>query len=219
MKSIVVALSLTGVAASAWAIQVVPVSYSMPNGVAGIYTYFDDTYNGTGCITCTGAALSGGRGDLTDGVLAVSNWSVTPGPWVGWNSNPTITFQFGGTVSIDSISFRFDDSNGNGGVSPPSSVTIAGQNYLVNDPIGSAPFDFTVAGLAFTGSSLAITINRTGSNWVMLSEVAFSSAVPEAPRWTLLFAGLLALWGLGRRPEHVAGLVAAGVARRANHLR
>lgn len=193
MRSVIVAASLIGAVASSWALQVVPTSYSMPNGVSGAFSYFDDSYNGAGCVTCAGSALSGGKGDLTDGVLATANWFTTPAPWVGWNSSPTITFQFAGTVSIDTVTLRFDDSNGSGGVSAPGSVTIAGQNFIVTDPVSSAPFDFAVTGLAFSGSSLPITINRVGSNWVMLSEVRFSTAVPEASKWSMLAAGALAL--------------------------
>jgi MYXO-CTERM domain-containing protein len=199
MRSFIVALSLAGLTASALAIQVVPISYSMPNGVAGAFTYFDDSYNGSGCVTCAGSALSGGKGDLTDGVLANANWFSSPGPWVGWSTNPTIVFQFAGNVAIDTVSLRFDDSNGNGGVSPPASVTIAGQTFLVTDAITSTPFDFTVTGLTFVGSSLPIAINRTGTNWVMLSEVTFSSTVPEAPQWAMLAAGALGLAGVVRR--------------------
>ena len=52
-------------------------SYSMPNGNTGSYTYWDDTYSGSGDVTVSNSALSGGTGDLTDGVIAGDNWFVT----------------------------------------------------------------------------------------------------------------------------------------------
>ena len=59
---------LTGGTASATAL--LPDSYDMLNGNTGSYQYWDDTYTGTGCLTCDGDALAGGKGDLTDGIIA-----------------------------------------------------------------------------------------------------------------------------------------------------
>ena len=74
-----------------------PDSYSMPNGYSGSYNYWDEIYSGSGCRTCDGAFLSGGTGELTDGVIATDNWFVVEapagnGPYVGWPIDPTITF-------------------------------------------------------------------------------------------------------------------------------
>ena len=72
--------------------NVVPTSYDMLNGQTGSFTYWDDSYNGTGSPTTSGDLLTGGLGDLTDGVIATENWFSTPGPYVGWDSiTPTIT--------------------------------------------------------------------------------------------------------------------------------
>ncbi|WP_156797016.1 hypothetical protein [Nitrosomonas sp. Is79A3] len=57
-----------------------PDSYSMLNGNTGSYNYWDETYTGSGCVTCDNAALTGGRGDLTDGIVATDNWFVTEAP-------------------------------------------------------------------------------------------------------------------------------------------
>jgi hypothetical protein len=192
-KSVLTLLAGALLGTSAMAVQVMPASYSMANGVAGVFTYFDDSYNGTGCVTCAGAALSGGLGDLTDGVAATSNWFVSSGPWVGWSSNQTITFQFASTVSIDSVTFRFDDSNGNGSVAVPASVVVLGTTYSVTDPAGSPPIDFTVTGLNFVGTTLPVTINARGANWMMLSEVTFLSAVPELGTTRTMLLGLAVL--------------------------
>jgi hypothetical protein len=58
-----------------------PISYEMRNG----YGYLDQRYNGLGCATCDHSMLSGGLGELTDGVLGTVDWSGLPAvPWVGW---------------------------------------------------------------------------------------------------------------------------------------
>ncbi|MEM6682497.1 MAG: hypothetical protein AAF607_09665 [Pseudomonadota bacterium] len=76
-----------------------PTSYNIPNGSTGSFTYFDDSYNGAGGNNVPGAALTGGVGDLTDGVIAVTSWNgpdgPNPGPYVGWlNINPKLSFFF-----------------------------------------------------------------------------------------------------------------------------
>lgn len=191
----------TGSAANALA----PSSYDMPNGNTGSYSYWDDTYNGAGCITCDAAALSGGLGDLTDGVIAADNWFVTeapsgPGPYVGWAmTNPTITFRWSTPVNITSVTFHFDDSNGAGGVSAPASILINGLAFTVDDPVGAAPFSFT-AGVAFSGTDLTVQIFRR-TEWVFLSEVEFNATpVPEPATVAFMIAGLVAVGAtVGRR--------------------
>jgi hypothetical protein len=167
-----------------------PISYDMDNGNSGAYNYWDQIYTGTGSTTTDGAALTGGLGDLTDGVIASSNWNIAEapagnGPYVGWvNKNPTITFNFGTTVWIDSVTLYLDDAN-LGGVLQPGSVDINGNNYVVTDPTPGdfLPFGITFSGLNATGSTLTLQLFRQNS-WVFLSEVEFdghvvSSAIPE----------------------------------------
>ncbi len=174
-------------------------SYDMANGNTGSYNYWDDSYSGSGSKTTDGAALSGGKGDLTDGIKATDNWYVTEapagaGPYVGWlNVNPLIHFHFAGLVTVKGVSFNFDDAAGNGGVSSPLRVVVGGTTYDVIDPAGSAPFQFDLTGLNLNVSDLDITITR-GNSWVFVSEIAFdgsagNNSVPEP--------GLLALFGLG----------------------
>jgi len=176
------------------AVKVLPSSYDIANGFSGTYPYWDDLYTGAGCKTCDGALLTGGLGDLTDGVIASGNWFVDeapagPGPYVGWGSNPTITFHFGSVVAIDSITLSVDDSGGSGGVNSPSSITIGATTYPVTDPAGTAPFSFTVSGLGFVGSTLGLVVNRSGPA-VFVSEVSFQSPVPELGSAATLLAGL-----------------------------
>lgn len=182
-----------------------PDSYSMPNGGTGSFNYWDESYDGIGCKTCDFAPLTGGTGDLTDGVIATQNWIVVEppagnGPYVGWSINPTITFHWDEQVTLDAATFWFDDSNGNGSVRPPSSVVVNGSTFLVPDPAGSAPFAFTASGLSFTGNDLVVTINRRDV-WMFLSEVQFDAvaAIPEPQTYALLLAGLGLLGFAARR--------------------
>lgn len=194
------------------ATPVAPSSYDMLNGNTGSYEYWDETYTGAGCVTCNNAALTGGLGDLTDGIIATDNWYVVEapagnGPYVGWTLDPTITFHFAPGTAIDSISIYYDDSNGAGGVSTPGSFVINGVNYAVTDAPGSAPNVFTVSGLGFVGDTFTLTANRNNS-WVFLSEVSFDSgtgSVPEPASWAMMLAGFGAIGaGLRRRSRSVS---------------
>lgn len=202
MKSIPLSLTaLALLAAGAANASVTPDSYDMLNGNTGSYTYWDETYSGVGCVTCSNAPLTGGKGDLTDGIIASDNWFVTEappgnGPYVGWLLNPTIVFHFAATTAVSAVTFYFDDSNGAGGVSAPGSVVVDGTTFVVAEPAGSAPFAFTASGLSFNGNDLSVTINRKNP-WVFLSEVQFagagSGAVPEPGSVGLLLAGLVGM--------------------------
>jgi len=181
-----------------------PDSYNMLNGNTGSFNYWDQTYTGAGCVTCNNASLSGGTGDLTDGIIAADNWVITEapagnGPYVGWTLNPTITFHWNTIVNINSVTFYLDDSNGAGGVSAPASVMVDGNLFAITEPVGSAPFAFTANGFSFTGNDLVVTLNRK-NQWVFLSEVAFNTtAVPEPETYTLMLLGLGAIATIGRR--------------------
>ena len=109
----------------------------MRNGGTGAYFYHDDTYSNGGCsenVACDYIPLSGGSGQLQDGVIATQNWNIVetpagPGPYVGWLStagvNPVeIVFHFDKPRLLDRILVYSDDSDNNGGVDNPSKVEL-----------------------------------------------------------------------------------------------
>ena len=123
------AIGLLG-ASAAGATVVNATSYDMVNGNGqasnGSFNYWDLEYTGAGSTNVDGSPLSGGLGNLTDGVIATDNWFNTEngagtGPYVGWlSTDPVIDFFFAAITSFNSITFNVDDSEGAGGVSQPN---------------------------------------------------------------------------------------------------
>ena len=113
--------------------EILPVSYDMPGGdgtdQGGTYDYVDDVYG----QTVEAVPLSGGLGDLTDGVIASENFNVdllgnppSYEPYVGWwIQSPTITFNFANPVEIGSVRVWVDDTNGDGQVRTPATIDVA----------------------------------------------------------------------------------------------
>ncbi len=180
-----------GFAGTAKADPIDPTSYAMQNGQWGDFTYYDDTYNGDGGKTVPLDPLSGGLGDLTDGVIAGANWNITPVPYVGWQAiSPTITFSFDGSHAFDEVTIYVDDSNDWGGVKPPASVniTVVGNTlraFAIEDPVTSAPTSFTFNVGGDIGDTVVVEIVRQGPDdggsphsegfhWIMVSEVDFN---------------------------------------------
>ncbi|MEO0667372.1 MAG: VPLPA-CTERM sorting domain-containing protein [Pseudomonadota bacterium] len=204
-KSLILAGSLSLASMGAQAATVTPTSYDTVNGNTGTYTYWDDTYNGTGSTTTSGSALSGGTGDLTDGVIATGNWFAPgeTGKYVGWlNTDPTITFNFAQAYDFTAVTFHFDDSNGSGGVSQPSLVNVNGSGFTIPTNPGSAPFSFTVDLTGTKTDTLTTQLFRSNS-WVFLSEVTFEadavSAVPLPAAGGMLLVGLVGFGALRGR--------------------
>ncbi len=158
-------------------IVVAPVAYETRNGGGGEFGYRDELYDGSGNNAANYSVLTGGTGDLTDGIITNQNWNNNNVPYVGWQwetQNIDIFFQFDQQYLFESVRIWFDDSNGVGGVSPPSTVTINGTQFSVIDPPGSLPFveTFNTSGL-FTESISVQIEGRT--EWVMISEFEFRS--------------------------------------------
>lgn len=186
MTSVVCALSASFLHAGV----IHPISYDLPNGQLGgdVPNFFDDTYSGSGDKSTPLAALTNGLGDLTDDVVATTNWGGQYLRYVGWHAiDPVIRFRFSSPVDLDSVHFYFDDAE-YGGVENPSGVTISNGNTSlyrsVADPIGNAPFIFEFNNVGLSGSQFDVTLHRKTGYWVMVSEIDFYGApsngeVPE----------------------------------------
>jgi hypothetical protein len=189
-----------------------PVSYDMPNGYGqanlGSFNYWDVAYTGSGDTRQDFAPLSGGLGDLTDGVVATGRWDTVEnlegtGPYVGWALiDPVITFHFAQAHTFSQVTVWHDDANGYGNVATPQAftVTVGGlsQRFEITDPAGDAPFASTlVLGPSFSGDTLSLQVHRFDTA-TMLSEVQIS-AVPEPASAALLAAGAGLLLAMRRR--------------------
>lgn len=204
------------------AVTLVVSSYDMPNGDgqahSGSFNYWDLNYSGAGTTNVDGAPLSGGTGDLTDGVVAGDFWFnvenvAGTGPYVGWRgdvgvSNPLITFNFGTVVAVSSISIHMDNSHA-GGVGAPSSILIDGVAQAFTAPAVGTIGTVTIGGLNLLGSSHTIQFFQDSSFvWTFVSEVTFDGrvvggAVPEPASWAMMIAGFGAV-GIAMRRRKVA---------------
>lgn len=181
------------------AATVSPDSYSMQNGGSGSYNYWDDSYTGSGSLTTNYSALSGGTGDLTDGIIAPATWNITEapagaGPYVGWlNRNPLISFFFDQVYVFNTLTIHYDNS-GLGGVARPSSIQVAGMSFTLPAEATGGTGSFTANLGGVSADRLDLLVVRT-SNWVFLSEVSFD--VEELAPVPLPASGLALLAGLG----------------------
>jgi hypothetical protein len=216
LKRIILVFSFT--AASLCAVPISVLYYDTPNGTLGGLPYLDEFYACQGIVACTpqgnnllsGAPLTGGLGDLTDGVIANQNWDINATPYIGWaDTNPLIEFHFAPTHVINTVTISFDDSDGQGGVSLPLSVTFGNGintlNIVVDEAPGSAPvsISFDVASLGAT-DYLSVMPNRKIS-WTFISEVAFDgdpTPVPEPDSATLFATAFLATLAAGAIRRH-----------------
>ena len=204
--------------AASFAAPVAVTSYDTPNGdgtaSGGSYNYWDVNYTGAGATSTDGAALSGGLGDLTDGVVAADFWynvenNSGNGPYVGWYQpatlNPTVIFNFAGSPTITDIGIHIDNSHA-GGVFAPADIWIDGiSTAFVAPPIGTIGWiNFT--GLNLSGGSHSIQFFQAGG-WVFVSEITFDgragNPVPEPAAWALFIVGFGAVGASLRRRQAV----------------
>lgn len=201
MRELLLSFSLV-IACSAATIA--PTSYNMRNGDSGSFRYWDKEYSGAGSTTTDAAALSGGLGNLTDGVIATQNWNLVEngagtGPYVGWqraNGVPVITFNFLSSFNFNLITLYLDDSDGFGGVNLPASARVQigafDQTFTIGAQANPAPKAIPLNLGVQAGSQIILTLNY-GAEWVFLSEVKFEgeaaapAGIPE-PSTTALFA-------------------------------
>jgi hypothetical protein len=175
-----------------------PVSYSAPNGTLGPagLLYRDDLYSGAGDRYADGATLSGGLGQLTDGMTGCGNdprQDCGKGPgrdWVGWREDPTLVFDFGRRCNFTmiriftanfppagaalwttaTVSFSDDGLEWHGGVL--DTATAAGQaNHTARF------IDIPVNG---SGRLVRIHLVRAPSSmWLLVSEFHFEGETAE----------------------------------------
>ncbi|MFM9957744.1 MAG: hypothetical protein ACKVZJ_06690 [Phycisphaerales bacterium] len=180
-----------------------PVSYDMVNGRSGFGTYRDDTYNGSGNPNLDSSFLSGGLGQLTDGVIGTDDiFDNNFFDWVGWlEVQPVITFDFGAVSTIDSISVRAASVSLFGDVDIFGTMTVEGSiNGTDYFPVGTRT---TSAGERADPAAQWLALDTTGTQarylrasfadgdqpWLFFSEVAFTG-VPTPGVATVAFAAL-----------------------------
>ena len=208
-------LTVTG----AFADQIIPISYDMINGRTTDYPYYsvrDDTYTGgTGNPSLDYSTLSGGKGDLTDGILATGYWfqsQAAAAPYVGWKDgyygvpNPTITFHFDTSYIFNQVSVRMVQQYRPGSVD----VTVDSNPVLnfINDPLGPSGWEWVNLPIAnLIGNKVVVKLNDNtyawNTDWIMIDEVKFygtpySTGVPEPATMLLLSLGLMGLVGARR---------------------
>ncbi len=206
---------LVGVAA-AHAGPLTVASYSMPNGASGIYDgYGDNAYSGSNIA----GFLSGGTGDLTNGVLGgnIGNTTTNWVPYVLWrNTSPTITFDLGSTQSVNRLEGHFL-AFGAAGVYLPGAAQLRysldnlsffGETLVdfVHTPVSASEQRWLTLETATQQARYVQVqwLRDTGREWMALSEVSLafedtSTGVPEPASAALVLAALGALATVRRR--------------------
>ncbi len=208
------ALCTTCAVTAAVATPLAPVSYSMPNGdgqaSGGSYNYWDRNYTGIGAPTIDGSPLANGLGKLTDGVVSTSPWNTVSnvqgtGQYVGWiygaTPNPSITFSFASSVTINEVDIALDNTQF-GGVFAPSAILIDGVSRAFTAPPAGSVGVVSFTGLQLQGSTHTVQLDQAGNDWVFVSEISFvgtAAGVPEPAPLALLVVGAAGAVAMRRR--------------------
>lgn len=214
-RLLLAACALSLMAAFARAAPLPVTHYAMPNGDGtasnGAFNYWDRAYTGAGDTTVDGAALGGGLGKLTDGIVSAQRWDAVSnaagtGEYVGWirstTPDPILVFTFGGSVLIDTIDIALDNSQF-GGVFAPAAILIDGLSRAFAAPAIGTVGTVSFTGLDLVGDRHTIQFVQDGSSWTFVSEIAFDGTplalqVPEPDAFALLGLGALIAFGLTR---------------------
>lgn len=215
---ITVAVSMfAAMQASAAAVTIL--SYDLTNGgTSSLATSLkDDTYTGgTGNRATNYSQLAGGKGDLTDGLVATGNWNNTPLPYVGWAGNvlpsPVVTFHLGTRTDITFVGIDM-----NWGYSPASvDFSVDGSPWInrgVTLPAPTGPnFRAGFDNLGLTGDTLTVRLNDRPpffynatllqADWILVSEFTIEgmpAPIPEPHAWVMVLAGIgLLTWQANR---------------------
>jgi hypothetical protein len=157
---------------------ITPISYSYTNGTPAADAPYSDPSNLL----------------LTDGILGTTTPDET---WVFWQGTPTpeITFDFGSSVTITSVSLYMIHSSAANSFLPESvsinSGSVTSPDTLPGDP--SVGF-ITFTG-SWTGSSLVLDLGHDTNHWIGVSEVEFNAptTTPEPGTFMAIGVALLAI--------------------------
>jgi len=183
-------------AAAEEVIAAVPISYAMHNGDQGWWPnlpHADSSYDGDGDNTVARAYLSGGTGQLIDGIwdeMAPGEFTETADDaliWVGWDKFGTmaVVFDFGEEITLSEVAVHCNNQAA-GGVELFGSAVVSfsddGQNW--SDGLSYEP---TADERAVTGSSFTqIAVDGRGrycqveftagpkGRWLLLDEFVFT---------------------------------------------
>lgn len=174
------------------AVALTPVRYAMTNGQTGTWTYHDDTYNGTGNPSLDATELTGGLGQLFDGIVGGDRIGTDLGngpayEWVGWNNViPTITFDFDTPKALTSIAIHSNNEGNTVGLF--GSVTLEFSNDGSNWTSAGAAVvrttttmerrdkraRFMVIPFQRTARYLRATFADGWEPWIFISEIDFN---------------------------------------------
>lgn len=218
--AMLVALASAAMATTATAAEIAVSSYDTPNGdgqaSGGSFNYWDLNYSGAGATNVDGAPLTGGLGDLTDGVVASDLWvnvenAAGTGPYVGWyfavTPNPLLTFNLAGPAVVNQIDIHIDNSFV-GGVFAPAAVWVDGvAQAFATVPLAGSIGTLSITGLNLVGTSHTIQFFQAGGGWTFVSEIDFlgervDGVIPEPGTWALMIAGF-GLMGASLRRRRV----------------